>query len=104
MSVKCFDEEKVTRLKNAVEPLDFSEATKLYKALGNVKRQRVLHILKEEACCVCDLANILECPVPNISQYLKILGEVELVKAESQGKFLIYSLTDKAQNILSSSQ
>ncbi len=99
MPISCFNSDKISRLKKAVESMSFEDEVRLHKALGNEKRQKVLHILKEEACCVCDLAHILDCPVPNVSQYLKILSEVGLVKSESQGKFLIYSLNDKAMKL-----
>lgn len=101
MTVCCFNKEKISRLKRVVETTNCSNEVKLHKALANEKRQIVLHILQEEPCCVCDLAHILNCPVPNISQYLKILGEVKLVCSEQKGKFIIYNITEKAKDILS---
>ena len=98
--IECFNCEKVSRLRKGLSKVSFSKESILLKALSNEKRLEVLHILNIEDCCVCDLSHIMECPVPTVSQYLRILKNAELVSSEKNGKFIIYSLTNKAQEIL----
>ena len=93
MKIECFNESKIARLKDKIATLD-SSAVEILKALGHENRLKVYLILKESPCCVCDLAQAFEAPVSTISQYLKILKSAGLVNSKSDGKFLIYSVTD----------
>lgn len=93
MEPKCFNENKIARLKAQI--VDLPEGSiDILKALGHEKRLQVYQILKQDPCCVCDLAHAFEAPVSTISQYLKILKNAGLITFKNDGKFLIYSVTD----------
>lgn len=91
--IECFNRSKIERLKKDIQACSFNKSAAIYKALSNQSRLAVLQVLSREPCCVCDLAHVLECPVPTVSQYLKILKGAGLIQAEKSGKFIIYSLT-----------
>lgn len=90
MEIECFNEQKIARLKGKIENIS-TETINKFKALGHEKRLQVYKLLKEEPCCVCDLAHVFGAPVSTVSQYLKVLKNAGLVSSKNDGKFLIYS-------------
>ncbi|WP_420792900.1 ArsR/SmtB family transcription factor [Lentisphaera marina] len=98
-SIECFNEKKILRLKQEISKVSYADEATLFHALSNARRLKVLHILKLEPCCVCDLSQIMDCPVPTVSQYLRILKKAELLDSRKEGKFIIYSLSTKAQKL-----
>ena len=98
-NIECFNTDKINRLRENLTEVRYTEDVLLYKALANESRVQVLHLLKLESCCVCDLSQVMGSPVPTISQYLRTLKKAKLVKSTKRGKFIIYSLTPKAQNL-----
>ena len=83
------------------------EAT-LYAAFADPTRLRILKLLgKTNGCgslCVNALANILGVTQPAISQHLRILKSLDLVKSVRHGYFIHYSINpnmfDKCQELI----
>ena len=69
-----------------------TDVVRLFKALGDESRLRILAALAHETYCVCDLAKCLGIPQPTLSHHLKILREIGLVKAEKDGQWIYCSL------------
>lgn len=65
---------------------------KMFKAMGDENRMRILAALYEETYCVCDLAKHLGIPQPTLSHHLKILRETGLVNARKDGQWIYCSL------------
>ena len=95
-AIVCFNQSKTRRLRESLTDGTFEEDAAVFKALGNSKRLELLHVLCSEPCCVCDLSHILECSIASVSQHLKLLKSVGLVDSVRDGKFLIYSVTERA--------
>ena len=95
--IECFNKEKIDKLKESLT--SYEDDAKVYKALANEGRLKVLHLLAQENCCVCDLSQAMDSPVPTISQYLRILKHAKLVQSTKEGKFIIYALTPQAQQL-----
>ncbi len=68
--------------------------SKIFKALGDPTRLRILGLLTEREMCVCEIMVALELTQPTASHHLKILENVELIKARKEGKWVFYSLHD----------
>jgi len=68
--------------------------TKIFKALSDETRLRILSLMKEGEICVCDIADTLQMTQPNISFHLSILKEVGLIKDRKNGRWVHYSLND----------
>lgn len=98
-SPKCLNTSKVDRLKKKMAESAFVDIARIYKALSHPCRLQVLHLLRLEPCCVCDLSHVMGIPVPTASQYLRILRKAGLVEFKKDGKFIIYSLTLTARNL-----
>lgn len=65
---------------------------KVYKALGDESRLRIVEALAGRTHCVCDLARALGISQPTLSHHLKILRETGLVKGEKEGQSIFCSL------------
>lgn len=73
---------------------------KVFKALGEPTRLRIIKILSLQSMCVCELSEVLDMLQPRISQHLKILKEVELVKENKEGYWVYYTLDkEKFHNV-----
>ncbi|WP_409341681.1 ArsR/SmtB family transcription factor [Paenibacillus sp. MBLB4367] len=62
------------------------------KLAGDKTRLTILAYLKEQECCVCDLAELLQTSQPNVSQHMRKLKDGGLVKETRKGQWIYYSL------------
>ena len=65
---------------------------KIFKALSDVSRLRILKMLEVKPLCVCEMTSILKLATATVSKHLSILREAELVSSKKEGKWVIYSL------------
>jgi ArsR family transcriptional regulator, lead/cadmium/zinc/bismuth-responsive transcriptional repressor len=66
----------------------------LFGALADPTRAKLVHVLIRHELCTCDLAAVLGISESGVSQHLRILRALRLVKARRQGKFVYYTLDD----------
>lgn len=69
--------------------------SRLFKALADVTRLKLLMLLNIREMCVCELMVALGLTQPTTSHHLGILESVGLVQDRHEGKWVFYSLTDK---------
>jgi ArsR family transcriptional regulator, lead/cadmium/zinc/bismuth-responsive transcriptional repressor len=94
--VSCFDEEKVTKVKDELSTQNTKEVSKLFKALSDDTRLKIAYSLSvEEELCVCDVANIVGCTVATASHHLRLLRNLGLATYRKEGKLVYYSLDDE---------
>jgi len=62
------------------------------KALGHPTRLRILCLLQREGSCVQELEQKLELRQSNVSQHLRILRDLDLVRVMRDGQTVCYSL------------
>jgi len=75
---------------NAVET-----RSRLFKALADETRLKILMLLNIREMCVCEIMVALNLTQPTASHHLGILETVELVKDRREGKWIFYSLKNK---------
>ncbi|MGI9861925.1 metalloregulator ArsR/SmtB family transcription factor [Moorella naiadis] len=68
------------------------EWEKVFKALGQHLRLRIIALLAEQELCVCELEEILGITQPAISQHLRVLKEADLVGEEKVSQWVFYHL------------
>jgi ArsR family transcriptional regulator len=68
------------------------ELVRIYECLCDKTRLRILHLLVRSPLCVCHLQEILREPQVKISKHLAYLRSRELVEAEQEKNWMIYSL------------
>jgi ArsR family transcriptional regulator, arsenate/arsenite/antimonite-responsive transcriptional repressor len=72
---------------------------KLFKALGDRSRLRIINMLSEKSLCVCEIKEILGLSQSTVSGHLRVLKEAELVEDEKDGLWIEYRLCrDKKLN------
>jgi ArsR family transcriptional regulator, arsenate/arsenite/antimonite-responsive transcriptional repressor len=82
--------------------LDVRPLTKLFRALGDETRLRVVALLAHGELCVCHLEKALELSQPNVSRQLGILRAAGVVEARRQGTWVYYSLSEQSHAIVES--
>jgi len=89
------DEEKVTEAKKHLPPDEtFSVLSETFGALADSNRAKILHSLLDHKLCVCDIACVVGISESAISQHLRILRTLRLVKQRKEGRMMYYSLND----------
>ena len=66
----------------------------LFAALADPTRAKIVHMLLTQELCTCDIAVVLGITDSAVSQHLRILRSLRLVKSRRAGKFVYYSLDD----------
>lgn len=89
------DEEKVTETKKRLPPDEtFTMLSETFGALADSNRAKILHSLTGQELCVCDIACVVGISESAISQHLRILRTLRLVKQRKEGRMMYYSLSD----------
>jgi DNA-binding transcriptional ArsR family regulator len=68
--------------------------SELFGALSDSTRAKIVHMLLRQELCTCDIAAILGVTDSCVSQHLRILRSLRLVKSWREGKFVYHSLDD----------
>lgn len=73
------------------------QAIKVFKALSDPTRLRILMLLLNGELCVCELVFILKMEQSRISHQLRILRDADLVEDIREGKWTNYRIPDKTK-------
>ena len=76
------------------------ELIKASKALSDETRLRILGILLEHECCVCEVMQALEISQSRASRNLGILEDADFLTARREGVWVLYSLKGRSGNSL----
>jgi ArsR family transcriptional regulator len=71
---------------------------RLFKALADPTRLRLIHLLGDDELCVCSCVAVLNTNQPKISRHLAYLRRAGLVTARRDGKWTHYRLTQPTDN------
>lgn len=77
---------------SAAAALEVGALTRLFKALGEATRVRIVALLAHGELCVCHLEAALALPQPTISRQLAILRSAGIVEQRRQGIWVYYRL------------
>lgn len=81
----------------ATDPLDRLE--RLFKALGDRTRLRILALLAAGEVCVCNVHESLGLPQPTVSRHLAYLRRSGLVETRRDGVWIHYRLAPPAERL-----
>ena len=68
------------------------DLTKVFKALSDETRLRILNLLLERECCVCEVMQALEISQTRASRNLNILYDAGFLKLRKDGLWSLYSI------------
>ncbi|WP_010648636.1 ArsR/SmtB family transcription factor [Oceanobacillus massiliensis] len=72
--------------------IEMEKAALILKLLGDKTRLTMMKLLDHHACCVCEFVEIFKTSQPSISQHLRKLRDIGLVKEERKGQWIFYSV------------
>ncbi|MGP1908839.1 ArsR/SmtB family transcription factor [Metabacillus sp. JX24] len=94
--VACVHSDKVERAKRKAEQRDTGSAVRIYKALADETRLKIVSALLDEGeLCVCDAAAITGTTTATASHHLRLLKNSGLARFRKDGKLVYYSLEDE---------
>ena len=64
----------------------------VFKALNDQTRRDILELLRKKEMTAGEIAEQFSISAPSISHHLEILKRAQLIEAEKNGQFIIYSL------------
>jgi ArsR family transcriptional regulator len=74
------------------------ELVKVFKAVADPNRIRILKMLQQKKMCVCELAAVLGITQPSVSRHLSMMREAGLVSDERDGQWINYELCEEKVN------
>ena len=89
------DQEKVEEAKRRL--LDdevYTNLAETFAALADSNRAKIIYSLIKQELCVCDIACVIGISESAVSQHLRILRSLRLVKQHKDGRMMYYSLSD----------
>jgi ArsR family transcriptional regulator len=72
--------------------LEVRPVTRLFKALGDDTRLRIVALLSHGELCVCHIQEALGLPQPNVSRQLAVLRSAGIVSDRREGTWVYYRL------------
>ena len=72
------------------------EVVKAFKALSDETKLRVLNVLMERECCVCEVMQALDISQSKASRNLSALHDAGFIKLKKEGLWSLYSIDDEA--------
>jgi len=71
---------------------------KIFKALSDPNRLRIVKMLQKQALCVCEITDILQLSASTVSKHLSILRDAGLILDSKDGKWVNYRLINSPEN------
>jgi DNA-binding transcriptional ArsR family regulator len=72
----------------------YIELAEIFRALGDATRAKIVFSLLHQDLCTCDLAELTGISESAVSQHIRILRGLRLVKSRRAGKQVFHSLDD----------
>jgi len=79
-------------------------SARVFKALSDPNRIRIIKMLEVKELCVCEVREILALSTSTVSQHLSLLRDADLILDAKEGKWVNYRLNDKPEGQLVEAQ
>lgn len=94
--VRAVDTEKVAQTKQRLFADEvFTTLAETFGALADSNRTKIIYAVIDQELCVCDIACVVGISESAVSQHLRILRTLRLVKQRKEGRMMYYSLNDE---------
>jgi ArsR family transcriptional regulator, arsenate/arsenite/antimonite-responsive transcriptional repressor len=77
------------------------KTVKAFKSLSDETRLRVLNLILERECCVCEVMQALEISQSKASRHLSALYDAGFLKQRKEGLWSLYCMDESMDNSLS---
>jgi DNA-binding transcriptional ArsR family regulator len=93
--VRCVHPDNVRRGRQLLlPPGEYQALADTFQALSDPSRAKIVYSLLEQELCTCDLAAIVGVSESAVSQHLKVLRRLRLVRSRREGKIIYHTLDD----------
>ena len=92
-------EVRTQKLSSLVDELDeeaLNWETRIFKALADFNRLKIVKLLKEGELCACELTIALSSSQSTVSHHLSVLKNAGLIKERKEGKWSYFRLSEGA--------
>lgn len=72
----------------------------LLKCIADLQRLRILNLLDAGPLCVCHIQEILHAPQVKVSKQLATMKQLNLIKSEREGTWMVYQLSEPIPPLL----
>jgi ArsR family transcriptional regulator len=79
--------------------MNYENQAKVFKALCDEKRLKILELLRSGEKCGCVLVEKLDIPQSSLSYHMKILCDSTLVECRKEGKWTNYNLSKEGTQL-----
>jgi ArsR family transcriptional regulator len=91
----CHSHDHPHKARPLARPADVERASRIFRALGDAPRLRLLELLLGGECCVTELVDASKDKFSTVSQRLRLLRSEGLVRRRREGTHLFYALADR---------
>jgi DNA-binding transcriptional ArsR family regulator len=93
--VRLIDQQRVAHGRQLLlDDETYVSLAEVFGALGDSNRAKIVYSLLRQELCVCDIAAVVGISESAVSQHLRLLRTLRLVKNRREGKMNFYSLED----------
>ena len=85
---------------SSTSDLEVRPLTRLFRALGDETRLRIVALLSHGELCVCHLETALDLNQPNASRQLGILKSAGVVDSRRDGTWVYYRITEQEHDMV----
>jgi DNA-binding transcriptional ArsR family regulator len=71
---------------------------KIFKALSDKNRVRILKMLEQNELCVCEITGVLDITVSTVSSHLSILVDAGFIALRKEGKWVYAKMNKTSDN------
>ena len=71
----------------------------ILKAIADKNRLRIIKMLQNRSCCVCEITTVLNIATSTVSKHLSILKNAAIIEDMKEGKWVHYFLVKSSSNI-----
>lgn len=94
-AVRSVDPARVSRAQRRMLADEaYVDLAETFRALADSTRAKIVHLLADQPMCVCDLAQAIGVSDPAVSQHLRLLRSLRIVRGRREGKVVYYRLED----------
>ena len=94
-SVPCADPDRVAASRaHLLDETAYGELAEIFRALGDPTRAKIVYSLLHQDLCTCDLAELTGISESAVSQHIRVLRGLRLVRSRRLGKQVFHSLDD----------
>ncbi|WP_227394583.1 ArsR/SmtB family transcription factor [Jeotgalibacillus aurantiacus] len=79
----------------AQDAISIEKASAALKLMGDKTRLTMLRILADHDCCVCEFVEIFQMSQPSVSQHVRKMKDIGMIKEQRRGQWIVYSLNEQ---------